>query len=77
VNAGARGTSFSLPRISVDEAGVGGRCEEAICVAERCDKSGTLMLSQATGYGESCSRKECLYRQGNGHGQRKRIGSLD
>lgn len=48
LKAGARGASFSMPRISVDEAGVGGKREEAICVVEGYDKSGTLMVSQAT-----------------------------
>jgi hypothetical protein len=74
LKAGARGTNFSLPRMSVDEAGVGGRCEEAICVAGRYDKSGTLMVSQATEYVKCCSRKRCLYRQGNG--REKGIGGL-
>ena len=50
MKAGARGTSFSVPRISVDEAGVGGKREEDICVAEVYDRSGTLMVSQGTEY---------------------------
>jgi hypothetical protein len=50
LKAGARGASFSMPRISVDEAGVGGRREEAICVVEGYDKTCTLMVSQTTEY---------------------------
>lgn len=46
MNAEARGTSFSFPRMSVEEAGVGGRCEEAICVVKSYDRSGTLMVLQ-------------------------------
>jgi hypothetical protein len=34
----------------VDEAGVGGKREEAMCVVEGYDKSGTLMVSQTTEY---------------------------
>jgi len=79
VKAGARGTNFSLPRISVDEAGVGGRCEEAmsLCGRKGMTKSGTLMVPQAIEYGERCSRKGFWCRQGEWTWTRKGMGGLD